>query len=636
LSHFISAASGDEIAISSSDRWLNYGPDEGDARFRDSLASFLSTQYHYSVSSKHLCITTGVSQGVQLVARALTTPGDIILVENPTYYLIASIFESLGLRVIGIPTDQHGMCLSSLEELVLRYRPKIVYTIPTCNNPRGYTTSAASRRKLVELAERHRFWVLADEVYQMLHFPLQSAPMPLRHPSISLHGDDPSASLNDCSRIISVSSFAKILAPGMRVGWIEAAPAVVLAASGDGAVRSGGCMAQFSSSVVHEVLANEGAISSYIHTLRELFAARHDAVIAAVKKYLPTVVCHQATGGYFVWLQFPNHVDCDRLLALASEKHNVKSISGRACAVTVPDLARPLSEVGTSQLSSSSASASVHDHKLESCGNDINEDQQLCNCIRICFARQSSAALTEGVRRLGAALRQYNAATHALSTRVQLFFDVISPYSWIAFEILTRYRDIWSIDLELVPVFLGGIMAASGNRPPASVPAKGMHLMTDLERLRVHTRVPLKLPSRFQQFMGGGTLHAMRLLTAASVHAPTLVESLTREIWTRVWSRDEPISPDTFPSILSHAGVPQHLKERLLSACSSVDIKSTLKANTQEAVEAGAFGAPTILIHLSSGVEMIFGSDRFPVMAELLEKPWLGPCPNTAVLPSKL
>ncbi|XP_030639676.1 glutathione S-transferase kappa 1 [Chanos chanos] len=215
---------------------------------------------------------------------------------------------------------------------------------------------------------------------------------------------------------------------------------------------------------------------------------------------------------------------------------------------------------------------------------------------------------------------------------VELFYDVVSPYSWLAFEVLCRYRNVWNIDLKLRPAFLGGIMQGSGNKPPAMVPNKGMYMTTDLTRLAQYFSVPLVQPADpFEAMFKKGSLAAMRFVMAVAEKekdGDVKVEKVSRELWRRIWSVDQDI---TQPASLSEAGLKAGLSsseiEELLAMAKSQPIKDKLKSVTQEALDRGAFGFPMTVCHVNGKAEMFFGSDRFELMAHCIGEKWVGPQP---------
>ncbi|XP_006861253.1 PREDICTED: glutathione S-transferase kappa 1 isoform X4 [Chrysochloris asiatica] len=173
-----------------------------------------------------------------------------------------------------------------------------------------------------------------------------------------------------------------------------------------------------------------------------------------------------------------------------------------------------------------------------------------------------------------------------LPRTLELFYDVLSPYSWLGFEVLCRYQHVWNVDLQLRPTLIAGIMKDSGS------------------------------------------LSAMRFLTAVHLECPEMLEKVSRELWMRVWSRDEDISESQ--SILAaaeKAGMPAEQAQRFLEKISSPKVKNQLKETTETACKYGAFGLPVTVAHVDGQSHMLFGSDRMELLAHLLGEKWMGPVP---------
>ena len=210
---------------------------------------------------------------------------------------------------------------------------------------------------------------------------------------------------------------------------------------------------------------------------------------------------------------------------------------------------------------------------------------------------------------------------------VQLFYDVISPYSWIGFETLCRYRQRWRMELQLCPFFLGGILKGSENKSPRLVPVKAQHIDKDLIRLGAYYSIPIRPPSNPEEALfGKGSLSAQRLLTAIKLKYPQSLEGVSRELWLRIWSRDEDI---TLHESLQHAclavGLTKEAANDLIGQIESQEVKNVLRRTTQEALDLGAFGAPFIVAHLGDKKEEFFGSDRMELLAHMLQEQWEGP-----------
>ena len=337
---------------------LQYGATQGYGPLLHSLAGFLSAQESYTapVSPGELFLTAGASQAIDHATTLFTRTGDTVLVEEPTYYLIQSIFEDHGLNVVGVPTDNDGLRMDALEAMLKAPdtpRPSMLYIIPTYQNPSGSVLPSDRRRKLVELAQQHGFLVLADEVYNLLHY---GEPPP---PPIASFDD------SDDGCVLSLGSFSKILAPGLRSGWIQARPPMIQRFANAGLTISGGGLNHFTSTLVHAVLEH-GMLEDNIARLRRTYGERVKTMSDALQEHLGDAVEFTAPGGgYFFWLTFTDGTDTDALLPAAHE-HGVNYRPGTA-------------------FSASGA---------------------FTNAVRLAFALYEPDMLAEGIRRLAAAHRE--------------------------------------------------------------------------------------------------------------------------------------------------------------------------------------------------------------------------------------
>ncbi|NXW33008.1 GSTK1 transferase, partial [Phaetusa simplex] len=206
-------------------------------------------------------------------------------------------------------------------------------------------------------------------------------------------------------------------------------------------------------------------------------------------------------------------------------------------------------------------------------------------------------------------------------TLVELFYDVVSPYSWLGFEVLCRYQHIWNIDLRLRPAFLGGIMQATGNKPPAMLPKRGEYMLKDIKRMAKYYQVPVKISEGdFQRIFGTSTLGAMRFITAMDMTQPGYLEPLSREFWIRFWSQVSILCsrlPDPF-SVARQAGLSSELTQKLLEMISSPAVKNRLRETTEEAIKYGAFGMPAVVAHFHGEPHLFFGSDRLELLGSVI------------------
>jgi DNA-binding transcriptional MocR family regulator len=262
----------------------------GNGYFRQALAEFLSQCYRHPVDPATLLVTNGSSMGLHLVCSIFTRPGDLVFVEEPTYFLALRILADHALQIIPIQTDRDGLVIESLEEKLKTYHPKFVYIIPAFQNPTGQTLSPQRRSKLISLGREHDFIIVADEIYQLLNYHCQS-PEPF------------SASIDE-GPIISLNSFSKILAPGLRLGWLQSNPATLQRIVTSGLLDSGGGLNPFTSAIVRFVIEN-GGLSANIQRLKAEYGSRILEMDKSLRRHLPSAEYVLPQGGYFFWLRFP-------------------------------------------------------------------------------------------------------------------------------------------------------------------------------------------------------------------------------------------------------------------------------------------------------------------------------------------
>ena len=284
---------------------LNYGDRQGDAGFRKSLAALLSSEYMADVQATELFVTAGNSQALDFVCSLVTRPGDTVIVEEPSYFLAFRIFEDHDLDIVAVPTDANGMDIAALETVLKRTSPALLYTIPSFHNPGGQSMSEQRRRRLAKLSKEHNFLVVADEVYQMLWY---SDPPP---PALGLMTED--------GNILSLGSFSKILAPGLRLGWIQTSGPLMERLLDSGAVNSGGSFNQYTSLVVREAI-DLNLQAPFIQHLRESYSRRVEVMDSALREHFGgRARWLRPAGGYFFWLEFEPGTDTTELRTRAGE-----------------------------------------------------------------------------------------------------------------------------------------------------------------------------------------------------------------------------------------------------------------------------------------------------------------------------
>ncbi|NOV22579.1 PLP-dependent aminotransferase family protein [Cupriavidus necator] len=198
---------------------LQYGATEGVPALRDALAALMAER-GAAVARDELLVTSGSQQGFDFLVRVLVEPGSVVLVEEPTYSATLQALRLAGADVRGVPSDQHGMDVDALAAMLADgvLRPRLIYTVPTFANPTGATLSHARRLRLLELAARHQVVLVEDDPYGALSFDGAAPPALL-----ALSGEVPGAR----PWLVHLASLSKTLAPGLRIGWMVAAPEII-------------------------------------------------------------------------------------------------------------------------------------------------------------------------------------------------------------------------------------------------------------------------------------------------------------------------------------------------------------------------------------------------------------------------
>ena len=274
-------------------RLLQYGANHGDGFFRQSLANFLGREYGFPMEPDNLFIISGVSMGLHLLCSFFTHPVDTVFVEEPTYLYALRIFTDHELQLIPIQTDENGLVIESLEENLAHFNPKFLYIIPTFQNPTGQTLSQGRREQLLNLSQKYGFIIAADEVYHLLSYR-EVPPKPF-------------AVYAATGNVISLCSFSKILAPGLRLGWIQASPWIIQRFINSGLLDSNGGLNPFTSAIVR-TLIETGDLEQNIAKLISIYRLRLSIMDGALRRDLPDLRYRLPTGGYFIWARLPDGI----------------------------------------------------------------------------------------------------------------------------------------------------------------------------------------------------------------------------------------------------------------------------------------------------------------------------------------
>jgi 2-aminoadipate transaminase len=329
---------------------LQYGLSEGYVPLREAIAASLATEGIHTTADR-VVITTGSQQAIDLVARVLLNPGDEVVVGDPTFLGALQSFTGYEANYLTVPSDEDGMRTDVLEGILKSFRPKLIYAIPNFVNPTGLSMSDARKAELYALAREHGIPVLEDDPYGELYFGAER-PRSLR--SLDADGET----------VVLCRTFSKVLAPGLRVGYMvmpTALQARVMPAKQAADLHTG----QLNQVLIHEFLAS-GELDSHLGHLRDVYRRRRDLMRSALERHFPAG-CRWTSpeGGLFFWVALPNGLSAEALLATAVER-KVAFIPGK-----------PFYAQGGGE-----------------------------NTLRLNFSNASEANIEEGIRRLGTAIAE--------------------------------------------------------------------------------------------------------------------------------------------------------------------------------------------------------------------------------------
>lgn len=292
---------------------LQYGTTEGYLPLREMIARH-TERYGINISPDNLLITSGSQQALDLLGKIFINRGDRILVESPTYLGALQAWNAYGAEYVAVPFDENGMITDELEE-ALRTGPKFIYVLPNFQNPTGSTLSLERRKKLVELADTYGVPIIEDDPYGQLRYEGEHLP-----PVVELDSEY----RNNCDlcyrgNVIYLSTFSKILAPGLRLAWVVAPPEVIrkLVQAKQGADLH---TSTFNQIVAHEV-SRGGFLDRHIKLIRKVYGERRDVMLAAMDRYFPPEAdWTHPQGGLFLWSTLPDYLDTSELIKDAVEQ----------------------------------------------------------------------------------------------------------------------------------------------------------------------------------------------------------------------------------------------------------------------------------------------------------------------------
>jgi 2-aminoadipate transaminase len=347
---------------------LQYGATEGYEPLREMIARHTS-RYGVKAKPENVLLTSGSQQALDLIGKLMINSGDRVLVEAPTYLGALQAFNVYGAEYVSVPSDNDGL-RSDLLEASLRLGPKFMYVLPNFQNPGGTTLAEGRRHELVLLADRYGIPIIEDDPYGQLRYEGEHLTPLIVLDRENLRRDDGYSIGN----VIYLSTFSKTLAPGLRLGWIVAPPEVIskLVQLKQGADLHTSTFVQM---VAYEV-ARDNFLDEHIKLIRRVYGERRDVMLRAMEENFPSeVTWTRPQGGLFLWVTLPEGMDCHELFE-AAIKENVAFVPG--------------------------------DSFYASNGH-ADEGRRH---FRLNFSNASPEQITEGIRRLGVAIKKQWARLH--------------------------------------------------------------------------------------------------------------------------------------------------------------------------------------------------------------------------------
>ena len=309
-----------EILSTKADKALQYGTTNGVAELREELVRFMGKVGIKVEGPEDVLITVGSQEALDIIGRVFINPGDYVITESPTYLAALQAFRIYGPRIIGIPMDEEGMRVDVLEDTLRKLsnegRVKFIYVIPTGQNPTGITMSMERRRALLDLASKYDVLIVEDDPYGYIYFGDGEPPSRLK-------------AMDSEGRVIYLSTFSKIAAPGLRLGWVAASREVIRWF--ELAKQSIDLHTSTLNQYIAAELLRRGIIERNIPRIREIYRTKRDLMLQALSQYMPEGVSWtKPSAGMFIWLTVPENIDTGEMLEIAIKKYGVAYVPGKS------------------------------------------------------------------------------------------------------------------------------------------------------------------------------------------------------------------------------------------------------------------------------------------------------------------
>lgn len=286
----------DEVGAQS----LQYGTTEGYKPLRHCLAERMRNLKGVACGSDNILLTSGSQQALEMIGKLFIDYGDIVILESPSYLGAIQAFDLYAPRYVTVPMDEQGIIIEELERILQIITPKFIYTVPTFQNPSGRTMSLDRRQRLVALAEKYDLILVEDDPYGELRYTGEPVP--------------PIKAMDTTGRVIYLSTFSKILSPGIRLAWVVASEEFIRKLA---LIKQATdlCTSSFIQYAAYEY-CQSGTMESHIQKIRDMYKVRMEAMLHALDKYFPKegVSWTRPEGGMFLWVTLPDTINVEDML----------------------------------------------------------------------------------------------------------------------------------------------------------------------------------------------------------------------------------------------------------------------------------------------------------------------------------
>ncbi len=293
---------------------LQYGTTEGYNPLRESYLTHIARPKGVEAGEESVLTLTGSMQGIDLITKVFIDPGDVVLVESPTFLGSLQTFHTYQANCVPVGMDEEGVDLNELEDKIRTYRPKMFYVIPTFQNPTGKTLGAKRRKAIAELASKYDIIVVEDDPYCDLRY--SGSPVP------------PIKTFDKTGNVILLNSFSKILSPGLRVGALVATPEITRKLTV--AKQSTDTHTSNLTQAIADAFLRRGLLPGHLNNIIPMYAERLNALLAGIEAHFPASFRYaKPEGGLFVWGELPGNPDVPAMLKRATAEFKVAFIPGQ-------------------------------------------------------------------------------------------------------------------------------------------------------------------------------------------------------------------------------------------------------------------------------------------------------------------